>query len=130
MKKARSLVLPASRPPRWKWLAGLGMILVVAAASFALYGLGGSEDPTRPPGPAPEGMVWVPGGQFWMGSDEPMGVDQVSNSNPVHRVWVDGFWMDEAEVTNAQFRAFALATGYRTVAERMPDPALLAKARP
>ena len=39
MKKARSLVLPASRPPRWKWLAGLGMILVVAAASFALAGL-------------------------------------------------------------------------------------------
>ena len=46
-------------------------------------------------------MVWVPGGWFWMGSEEAMGVDRVPNSGPVHRVWVDGFWMDATEVTNA-----------------------------
>jgi formylglycine-generating enzyme required for sulfatase activity len=52
---------------------------------------------------------------------------------PVHRVTVDGFWMDQHPVTNAEFRAFVDATAYRTVAERTPhaadypgiDPSLL-----
>ena len=70
----------------------------------------------EPPGPAPEGMVWVPGGTFWMGNDDPMFPD----AKPVHLVAVDGFWMDATEVTNAEFRAFVDATGYRTVAERTP----------
>jgi len=39
---------------------------------------------------------------------------------PVHRVYVDGFWMDATEVTNAQFARFVKATGYVTVAERKP----------
>ena len=34
---------------------------------------------------------------------------------------VDGFWMDEHHVTNAQFRNFVEATGYVTTAERKPD---------
>jgi formylglycine-generating enzyme required for sulfatase activity len=42
---------------------------------------------------------------------------------PVHAVTVDGFWMDEHPVTNAEFRRFVKATGYRTVAERPLDPA-------
>src|SRR5262249_44673508 len=41
---------------------------------------------------------------------------------PVHKVYVDGFWMDKTEVTNAQFAAFVRATGYVTVVERQPDP--------
>ena len=70
-----------------------------------------------PAGPAPEGMAFIPGGEFWMGSDDPrMGAD----AKPVHRVFVDAFWMDVTEVTNEQFAAFARATGYVTVAERTP----------
>src|SRR5262249_43335487 len=69
-----------------------------------------------PPGPAPEGMVWIPGGTFWMGSDA------FPDANPVHKVSVDGFWMDRTEVTNAQFARFVAATGYVTVVERQPDP--------
>jgi len=42
------------------------------------------------------------------------------DSRPVHRVYVDGFWMDKTEVTNAQFTAFVKATAYVTVAERTP----------
>ena len=61
-------------------------------------------------------MVWVPGGPFWMGSEE----DPESNA-PVHRVAVSGFWMDKTEVTNAQFEAFVTATGYKTVAELPPS---------
>ena len=42
------------------------------------------------------------------------------DSRPIHRVYVDGFWMDATEVTNEQFAAFVKATGYVTVAERTP----------
>lgn len=68
-----------------------------------------------PPGPAPQGMVWIPGGTFWMG--DPTSRD---GDSPWRRVGVSGFWMDQYEVTNAQFEAFVKATGYRTVAERTP----------
>lgn len=64
--------------------------------------------------PAPDGMVWIPGGEFWMGSNE------FSDAQPWHRVHVDGFWMDKTEVTNEQFEKFVKATGYVTVAERAP----------
>src|SRR5262249_27262865 len=73
-------------------------------------------NPNQPPGPAPEGMVWVPGGEFYMGDE------QFSDARPVRKVYVDGFWMDRTEVTNAQFAKFVQATGYKTVAERRPDP--------
>ncbi|WP_043355452.1 formylglycine-generating enzyme family protein [Methylobacterium sp. B1] len=63
------------------------------------------------------GMVFVPGGTFRMGSDR-----HYPEEAPVHRVTVDGFWIDRTPVTNAQFRAFVRATGYVTLAERKPDP--------
>ena len=43
-----------------------------------------------------------------------------TDAQPAHEVEVDGFWMDETEVTNAQFQKFVEATGYVTVAERKP----------
>jgi len=61
-------------------------------------------------------MAWIPGGEFMMGSDEGEAVEA-----PPHRVRVDGFWMDETEVTNAQFARFIEATGYVTTAERKPE---------
>lgn len=66
---------------------------------------------------APEGMVWIPAGTFAMGSQT--GAD---DCRPIHDVSVDGFWIDQTEVTNRQFREFVDATGYVTVAERTPDP--------
>lgn len=62
-------------------------------------------------------MVWVPGGEFLMGSDDPM----FGDARPIHAVAVDGFWMDETEVTNEAFGRFVQATGYVTMAERAPD---------
>jgi formylglycine-generating enzyme required for sulfatase activity len=73
---------------------------------------------TVAPGPAPEGMVWVPGGRFWMGCES----CGMADALPVHLVEVDGFWMDRAPVTNAEFERFVAATSYRTVAERALDP--------
>ncbi len=77
------------------------------------------------PQPAPEGMVWIPGGEFSMGSDVESeslcGLPGVTrDALPVHRVSVDGYWMDQTEVTNEQFEAFVKATGYVTVAEMKP----------
>ncbi len=67
---------------------------------------------------APEGMKYIAGGTFTMGSDQ-----FYSEESPPRRVKVDTFWMDETPVTNRQFAAFVKATGYRTFAEIPPDPA-------
>ena len=72
-----------------------------------------------------KGMIRVSEGTFLMGSDE-----FYPEERPVHRVDVDGFWMDEHPVTVAQFRRFVKATGYVTLAERPPDPAALPGCRP
>jgi sulfatase modifying factor 1 len=70
-------------------------------------------------------MVWVPGGTFAMGAE-----DFYPEEAPVHRVAVDGFWIDEHPVTVGEFRRFVKATGYVTVAERPLDPALYPGADP
>ena len=62
-------------------------------------------------------MVWIPGGTFRMGSDK-----HYAEEAPVHRVTVDGFWIDRTPVTNRQFREFVKATGHVTFAEIAPDP--------
>src|SRR5271156_6439240 len=80
---------------------------------------------TRAPQSAPPGMVWISGGEFSMGAQDPPGMDEVGmkatlDSRPIHRVYVDGFFMDKTDVTNAEFARFVKATGYVTVAERKP----------
>lgn len=106
---------PAPPPPsrRWpRWAVYLGLL---AAAFGTTYGLTALR--SRPPA-APPGMVWVPSGEFVMGAN---GETRQKNELPAHTVRVDGFFMDEAEVTNAQFRAFVEATGYVTTAEKPVD---------
>ena len=59
-------------------------------------------------------MVYVPEGEFEMGSDEdPM--------QPVHTVGLDAFWIDQTEVTNEQYR--------RCVQARVCDPPVLSTSR-
>ena len=62
-------------------------------------------------------MVWVPGGEFLMGSEE-----FEPEEAPAHRVRVDGFWIDSCAVTNRDYQCFVAETGYVTVAERPLDP--------
>src|ERR1043166_7499186 len=80
-------------------------------------GLVGAESPNRTlfgptilnkraaPTTKPQGMVWIPGGEFSMGSGDAAELcgtnEPVLDAQPVHRVYVDGFWMDATEVTNA-----------------------------
>ena len=87
---------------------------------------GGRPAAIAAPGPPPrKRMTWVPGGEFLMGSE-----DFYPEERPVHRVGVDGFWMDEYQVTNIEFRRFVKATGYVTVAERPLNPADYPEADP
>ena len=73
---------------------------------------------TTPPGDPPfPGMVWIPGGEFRMGSE-----NFYPEERPVHQVAVDGFWIDKYQVTNTQYARFVGETGYVTIAEQPPDP--------
>ena len=68
----------------------------------------------------PEGMVWVPGGEFEQGA-VPQDKMAMDHEKPAHKVAVDGFFIDITEVTNAQFSKFVKETGYVTIAEREID---------
>lgn len=99
----------------------LGILAVCAFAStFGLVKLIQRDS-------VPSGMVWIPGGEFTMGTDADLGWD---DEKPAHRVRVDGFWMDETDVTNAQFRQFVEATGHVTTAEKPVDGAEVLRQSP
>src|SRR3954468_1620099 len=71
------------------------------------------------------GMARIPGGSFAMGSERFYPEEQ-----PVHRVAVDGFWIDRHPVTVGEFRRFVTETSYVTVAERPLDAAQYPDADP
>jgi hypothetical protein len=125
----------------WILIIGLSALVLVswmlhlhsADPSNALAATGGTPPGFRPtvtntphaPDKAPDGMVWIPGGEFSMGANDPPDMDDVGmkatlDAQPIHRVYVDGFFMDQTDVTNAQFAEFVKATGYVTIAERSP----------
>jgi formylglycine-generating enzyme required for sulfatase activity len=83
----------------------------LAALLVLLAGCGGDSQP-------PPGMVWIPGGEFTMGSEAEFAF---ANEKPAHRVKVAPFFLDVNPVTNADFAKFIDATGYKTVAERPVD---------
>jgi formylglycine-generating enzyme required for sulfatase activity len=109
-----------SLPDWWRaWRRSVAIAAGVVAVLIAGLGLGlwlyrpSSADSVD----APPGMVWIPPGEFWMGTNDPAFPD----ANPQHLVKLDGFWMDATEVTNAEFQRFVEATGYKTTAERLPE---------
>lgn len=139
---------PVRRPTGLLFAVTIGLGLAAALWTFGLWAtrapIRGSSEPAAAAGgqapeffptvsgtaaesAAPHGMVWIPGGEFSMGCADPRriphgGHDPMIDARPIHRVRVDGFWMDATEVTNSQFAAFVAATGYVTVAERKPRP--------
>jgi formylglycine-generating enzyme len=98
-----------------------------AGAFFAQHWLAspGASASVQSPGAAPDGMIWIPGGEFAMGCKDPTmcvdgGHETMDDARPIHRVYVDAFWMDKTDVTNEQFAKFVQATGYVTIAEQTP----------
>ncbi|HYP82644.1 formylglycine-generating enzyme family protein [Variovorax sp.] len=107
---------------RRNWLLGVVVLACAAGGYGAVRWL-----TAAPSGPnvvvgdgrsGPADMVWIAGGQFQMGSES--NVAQ-ANERPAHPARVHGFWMDRHHVTNAEFRRFVEATGYKTTAELPPD---------
>ncbi|MFM8320943.1 MAG: SUMF1/EgtB/PvdO family nonheme iron enzyme [Chloroflexota bacterium] len=56
-------------------------------------------------------MIYIPAGEFLMGSG-------VNGEKPPHTVYLDAYWIDRTEVTNAMYQIFVDATGYQTLAEK------------
>ncbi|RTZ42408.1 formylglycine-generating enzyme family protein [Candidimonas sp. SYP-B2681] len=124
---------PESARPRWRnaIFVLLGLVLCIAAGGYAAQRFnaradqGTSTDSALPMAvimgdgvKGPKGMVWVPGGEFLMGSDSKQAQ---ANEKPTHKVNVHGFWMDTHHVTNAEFARFVKESAYVTTAERKPD---------
>jgi formylglycine-generating enzyme len=101
-------------------LAACGFVISYLTVAFGPVFFRGAS-PSDPPG-----MVWIPGGVYLRGSDNP----KMPDARPRHRVEVDGFWMDRTAVTNEQFARFVKATGYMTAAERPLDAKDFPKAAP
>ncbi len=78
-----------------------------------------TDTPTPTPTIAPgavltstvDGMVlrYVPAGEFYMGSSRQTDPDAVKNEQPQRSVFVNAFWIDQTEVTNAQFETCVTA---------------------
>jgi formylglycine-generating enzyme len=101
---------------------GLSSVPLVSSGTMAIPNATASNPDDRSGGQvnrkAPPGMAWIPGGTFLMGTNEK---ESFPNERPAHLVQVEGFWMDEHDVTNAEFSKFVEATGYATTAERKID---------
>ena len=67
--------------------------------------------------PTEDGMVEIPGGTFWMGSDDSFAYAQDGEA-PAREVEVSPFWIDACAVSNVRFGAFVDESGYVTEAER------------
>jgi formylglycine-generating enzyme required for sulfatase activity len=71
--------------------------------------------------PAPFGMVLVPRGSLKLGEEE---TDSLWGSNAPHKeISVESFWMDDTEITNAEYRQFVNWVRDSIVRERLADPA-------
>jgi len=114
---ARAQTIKSLSTKRKLGLAALAVAVVLTAVATA-WQIATSPAAAIAPANGPEGMAWIPGGRFLMGSDHKLAQE---NERPAHPVRVDGFWMDRHHVTNAEFRKFVEATGYVTTAEKKPD---------
>src|SRR5262245_62047816 len=90
-------VLPSAPSRSWRVLmVFLGALVIIGAAALTIPHLFSSRTnapPTIIEGDGvkgPRGMLWIPGGEFLMGSDHKLAQ---RNERPAHKVRVHGFWM-------------------------------------
>ncbi|MEM0897934.1 MAG: formylglycine-generating enzyme family protein [Verrucomicrobiota bacterium] len=117
-------------PRCWGQLLLVGLVVLTSSCSDSPDGESAIAQRTEAGASAPaaedvpEGMVWIPGGTFTMGTPQNLAEPVRSSAEewPPHKVALEGFFMDATEVTNAQFAKFVEETGYKTFAERPLDP--------
>jgi formylglycine-generating enzyme required for sulfatase activity len=90
---------------KYFWLGGL---LVIAGIAAFIVGNMGTVAVIKGRISRPDGMAYIPAGEFWMGNDR---------NPPRHQVYLDAYYMDRHEVTFAEYDAFCRATGRR----KLPD---------
>ncbi len=97
---------PKPRPalPRLAWLLGAGAVVLMLILGLGWLALPGLFNP--PSLPSPEKMAQVPGGSYTVGLDQGDG-----NHAPRQPVDLETFWIDQFEVTNAEYADFLKATG-------------------
>jgi len=108
---ATAVPTPRAAPRRWPRV--LSYLVLAGAAFGTAYAVTALTRTGKP-----EGMVLIPAGEFEMGT---AGDTPNKNEHPVHKVRLASFYMDETEVTNAQFRKFVEGAKYVTTAEKKPD---------
>ena len=70
--------------------------------------------------PAPYGMVLIKRGHLRMGLETP---DSLwGRQTPVRDISVEGFWMDDTEITNSEYRQFVNYVRDSIIRERLADP--------
>ena len=93
----------------------MNRLLCIIPTISLLHAIPESKEITSKGNP-PKGMVWIKGTTYTRGTKENPNIPFNDEERPVHKVTVSGFYLDEHEVTNAQFGDFVDATGYKTQA--------------
>ena len=104
----------------------LALILFLTASTFCFGQSPGGANPQNTPAPGdssasdslgaeiepifipPDSMILIPGGEYLIGND-----DELKDQRPRHKVVLKAFFIDNHEVTYAQYLRFAEATGHR-----------------
>jgi formylglycine-generating enzyme required for sulfatase activity len=107
-----TLAQPAGTEPAAGKKSGQSNIMRVALITTGVIGLSFAAISIKRSG---GDRVLIPAGEFLMGSPEGEGE---SNEHPQHKVYLDAFFVDKTEVTNASFKKFADAVHYVTEAEK------------
>jgi iron(II)-dependent oxidoreductase len=114
IKKPASTPAPIMKQPAVLIGAGAALaVILVLTVWKIIHGTPPPPPPPPPPTPAPivvpQGMAYVPGGEFRLGRD---GDDIKESEKPAHPVTVAPFFIDLTEVTNEQYQKFVDAKGY------------------
>ena len=120
-----AMIQPALEKPQVRMFAAIGVSFLVVVVALVLWlsssptttqlstGAGTATSGAQPSSSgaeinAPQGMVYIPGGEFKMGRDE--GGEE--NERPAHTVRINPIYLDRNEVTNEEYRIFIEATGH------------------
>ena len=93
----------ALKPRLKRWVTGsLGLAGLLAwGAGHAWLWWQQNKLSTQAYAPPPAGMVFVPAGEFWLGSDD---ADAEPDERPRRRIFLPAFYMDRLEVTNRRYQ--------------------------